>query len=91
MRTLLRLVARRLAAEHVVVIEIDCADGTELSTLLSALRHKFASVGRGRVDLLDACGLPGTARIVVDHTDIGSDSENDPQVAPEANEDAIVA
>jgi hypothetical protein len=88
--TILRFVRRRIYDEHFVVIEIDCADSGELAALLSALRKKFASIGRGRVDLTTACELPGTASIIIDHTDIGSDSENDPTVAPDENEAGIV-
>jgi len=54
-----------------------------LSALMTALERKFASIGRGTVLLEQACELPGVAHIVIDYTDIGSDSENDPQVTPD--------
>jgi hypothetical protein len=79
----LRRAVRRVQGLGVFEIRATCANSSELSALMTALERKFASIGRGTVLLEQACELPGVAHIVIDYTDIGSDSENDPQVTPD--------
>lgn len=75
----------RLAADCVrdkgyCALKIYCATGEQLCLLYSELQRRFAN-GRGHITAPNMpIGLPGYAHFVIDHTDIGSDSENDGQI-----------
>lgn len=69
-----------IRAQYVINIGAQFSSEAKFSAGVAALRQRFAN-GRGLVSVEQRPDLfPGIAVICVDHTDIGSDSENDPRI-----------
>ena len=69
-----------IRAYYVVTVHIPCKRASDLDSILRAFEYRFASRGRGTVTLTRPVGMPGIAELFINHTDIQSDSENDPQI-----------
>ena len=77
---LVRMAATVVSRDRFAELSVHCNTASELANVLAALQHAFARGGRGTVTMREAHALPGRVSVLVDHTDIGSDSENDPQI-----------